>query len=378
MMPPAVAPAVALANVCKRYAHAAAPALDHLSLEAREGEFLFLLGPSGSGKTTALRLIGGYEHPNSGEVRLGGALVNAVPAHKRNVGMVFQHYALFPHLSVGQNVAFGLRMRGAARREQQAAVEWALDLVRLPGLAGRTPCELSGGQQQRVALARALAFRPRLLLLDEPLANLDRHLRDEMRLELKALQRRLGVTTIFVTHDQEEALALADRVAVLDGGRLEEAGTPAQLYNHPRSAFVARFMGEATLLPAHLGALLPDGTRLAAVAGAPLAVRPPDGATQGDTVTVCLRAERFILTNPDEAPTTPTTPTTPATGVGWPGTVQLVTYLGARALVLVSLDTGPTLRVLKPCTGTAVPWEAGDRVAVRWGAAPPHCLRGTV
>jgi ABC-type proline/glycine betaine transport system ATPase subunit len=222
----ALRPAVQLVSVSKRYHPSAPPALDHVTLDVWEGELLFLLGPSGSGKTTALRLIAGYETPDSGSVVLGGMVANALPAHRRNVGMVFQSYALFPHMTVAQNVAFGLRMRGAPRAARDERTSWALDLVRLPGLAWRYPAELSGGQQQRVALARALAFGPTLLLLDEPFANLDRHLREEMRVEFRALQRRLGLTTIFVTHDQEEALGLADRVAVLDQGRLVRAGAP--------------------------------------------------------------------------------------------------------------------------------------------------------
>ncbi|MDQ3699539.1 MAG: ABC transporter ATP-binding protein, partial [Chloroflexota bacterium] len=347
-MPPT---AVSMVGIGKRYAPGAPPALEHLTLEVAEGELLFLLGPSGSGKTTTLRLIAGYERPDAGTILFGGVPVQDVPAHRRNVGMVFQSYALFPHMTVAQNVAFGLRMRGASRQERARAVAWALDLVKLPGLEGRFPRELSGGQQQRVALARALAFRPALLLLDEPLANLDRYLRAEMRLELKALQRRLGVTTVFVTHDQEEALALADRVAVLDGGRLQQVGAPASLYTRPQNGFVARFLGEMNLLP---GTLLPGApgpgsesgapAGAAAVAGTSVPIHPPEGARPGAALAVCLRAERLRLH--------PLSPCGDGPGASppdsWSGTVRLVTYLGAGTHYLVDLDalpTGPPLRV---------------------------------
>ncbi len=372
--PAAFAPATSapatfsLEDVTRRYLPTSPPALDCLSIDARAGELLFLLGPSGSGKTTALRLIGGYERPDAGAVLLGGAVANQLPPHRRNVGMVFQNYALFPHLTVAQNVAFGLRMRGKDRRAQAEAVEWALALVRLTGLEGRYPRELSGGQQQRVALARAIAFKPALLLLDEPLANLDRHLRDEMRLELKALQRQLGLTTVFVTHDQEEALALADRIAVLHHGRLEALGTPAALYNRPQSAFIARFMGEMNLLPAILGESAEGGghLRFARVAGVALTVCYPHGGHTGNEVTVGLRAERLCLERAAEDDG--------GGQSGWLGTVKLVTYLGANTLSVVQLEEGQVVKVLEPSDEEASPLRVDDRVLVRWTGGPPHCL----
>jgi ABC-type Fe3+/spermidine/putrescine transport system ATPase subunit len=367
-------PTAQLFAVSKRYRPDAPPAVDRLTLDVEEGEFLFLLGPSGSGKTTALRLLGGYETPDAGTVVLQGTVANRVPAHRRNVGMVFQGYALFPHLTVAQNVAFGLRMRGAPRREQAARVGWALGLVRLSGLEARLPHELSGGQQQRVALARAVAFGPALLLLDEPFANLDRHLRDELRGELKALQRRLRLTTVFVTHDQEEALSMADRIAVLDHGRLEQAGPPAALYTRPRSRFVAAFLGEVNLLPGTLDGPLPDPDgelRRAHVLGVPVVVSPPAGAQpadgqprRGDAVTICLRAERLRLAAAQETAQRITGGVGTERPAAWPGQVELVTYLGAHTRYVVRLDAGPAIRVVEANADDAPPWRPGETVRV--------------
>ncbi|MBI3974468.1 MAG: ABC transporter ATP-binding protein [Chloroflexi bacterium] len=364
--------AAGLRGVTMRYPSQAEPALRHVTLEVAEGEFVCLLGPSGSGKTTALRLIAGHEQPQSGTVVLGGCSANGVPAHRRNVGMVYQSHALFPHLTVAHNVAFGLRMRGVARAAQYERVAWALDLVRLGQAGERYPDELSGGQQQRVALARALAIEPSVLLLDEPFANLDRHLRDDMRLELKALQRRLGITTIFVTHDQEEALALADRIAILSGGRLEQTGPPELVYHRPQNAFVARFLGEMNLLPAALGQPVPgsgEDLRLALVARVPLAVRPPSGARRGDIVAVCLRGEHLRLA--------PLSEVSLGAGEGgarhWSGTIELATYRGAATHYAVTLEGGHTVRVVEPAAAPAR-WRVGDRVAVVWIAGVAHSV----
>ncbi|ROR09960.1 ABC transporter ATP-binding protein [Erwinia sp. JUb26] len=224
-------------------------ALNDVSLTIAQGEFFSLLGPSGCGKTTLLNIIAGFLAPNQGQILLGGREVTALPPYQRNIGMVFQNYALFPHLSVGDNVAFGLKVRKVSRSEQEKRVADALRLVRLEGLAQRMPHQLSGGQQQRVAIARALAIEPQVLLLDEPLSNLDARLRKEMQDELRAIQQRVGITTILVTHDQEEALTLSDRIGILGHGELQQVGTPAALYRQPANRFVAEFIGQANLFP---------------------------------------------------------------------------------------------------------------------------------
>ncbi|HYI85668.1 MAG TPA: ABC transporter ATP-binding protein, partial [Burkholderiales bacterium] len=233
--------ALRLAGIEKRYG--ATVAVAGVDLEVRDGEFLTLLGPSGCGKTTTLGLIAGFFPPSAGEIFLRGRPVAGLPPFKRDIGVVFQDYALFPHMTAGENVAFGLRMRGLRKEEMERRVSEALGLVQLGGLAERRPLELSGGQRQRVALARALVIRPAVLLLDEPLSNLDLKLREEMRVEIAGLQRRLGITTVFVTHDQGEALVMSDRVAVMNAGRIEQLGTPADVYERPATRFVAQFIG---------------------------------------------------------------------------------------------------------------------------------------
>jgi ABC-type Fe3+/spermidine/putrescine transport system ATPase subunit len=269
-------------------------AVDALSIGVASGERLALLGPSGCGKTTTLNMIAGFLEPDAGEIAIAGRPMRGIPAYRRDAGMVFQSYALFPHLSVHDNVAFGLVMRRVPRGEIAERVRAALELVRLVGLERRYPRELSGGQQQRVALARALVIRPAVLLLDEPLSNLDAKLRQEMRLEIVEIQRRLGITTIFVTHDQEEALAIADRVAVMRAGRVEQIDSPAGIYAAPRTAFVARFIGEGNFLPGRVTAVEAGRARVALDGGGQVLARG-EGRRPGERVLAMVRLERVAV-----------------------------------------------------------------------------------
>ncbi|MGY4395745.1 putative spermidine/putrescine transport system ATP-binding protein [Sphingomonas sp. UYAg733] len=251
-MPPAAPPLVEFRKVEKRYPGGARAAVSGLDLTVRKGEFLTLLGPSGSGKTTTLMMLAGFETPDSGDILLDGRSLAKLPPHKRNMGVVFQNYALFPHMSVAQNLAFPLGVRGIRGAEAMAKVDAALALVRLDGLGHRRPDALSGGQRQRVALARALIFQPDIVLMDEPLGALDRQLRERLQSEIKRIQRALGLTIVYVTHDQSEALTLSDRIAVFADGSVQQVDTPEAIYEHPANAFVAGFVGENNGLAGHL------------------------------------------------------------------------------------------------------------------------------
>jgi putrescine transport system ATP-binding protein len=290
--PSATAPLVRFENVTKRFG--AFVAVDDLSLDIHAGEFFALLGPSGCGKTTLLRMLAGFETPDTGRVLLDGQDLAAVPPYRRPVNMMFQTYALFPHLTVEGNIAFGLKQEGLPRAEIAARVEEMLALTQLEGLEKRKPEQLSGGQRQRVALARALAKRPKVLLLDEPLAALDRKLREETRFELKALQARLGLTFVIVTHDREEAMTLASRMAVMNRGRIVQVATPVELYEHPRSRFVADFIGDVNLIEGRLAA---DGAGnvIIETAVGRLKAAAAGGARAGDTVWLAVRPERVQL-----------------------------------------------------------------------------------
>ncbi|MEW5422890.1 ABC transporter ATP-binding protein [Amorphus sp. 3PC139-8] len=240
--------AVTLSNIAKRFG--SFTALHPMSMEIAEGSFVTLLGPSGCGKTTTLRMIAGLIDPSEGEIMIKGRRMNDVPIHKRNLGLVFQNYALFPHKTIAENIAFGLKYRGVSKADAERRVKETLELVQLPHVGDRYPKQLSGGQQQRIALARAVVIEPDVLLLDEPLSALDANLREDMRVELKRIQHRIGVTTVFVTHDQSEALAMSDRVVVMSAGRVEQVGAPEEVYNNPESEFVARFLGASNVLDA--------------------------------------------------------------------------------------------------------------------------------
>ena len=281
---------VQLVGVTKRYGDVVA--VDNLNLEVRPGEVLSLLGPSGCGKTTTLRMLAGFEQPDSGHILVNGVEVQGVPPYKRDVNTVFQHYALFPHMTVAENVGYGLRQKGVAKPEIAERVAEALDMVQMTRLADRKPRQMSGGQQQRVAVARALVNRPSVLLLDEPLGALDRKLREEMQIELKLLQSRLGITFVFVTHDQEEAMSMSDRIAIMLDGHIEQLGDPETVYEHPASAFVAGFIGRNnfwTGVATEDGARADDGTVF-------VASRPEEDVPNGEQALPAVRPECIHLT----------------------------------------------------------------------------------
>ncbi|MGC5806015.1 ABC transporter ATP-binding protein [Ralstonia pseudosolanacearum] len=273
----------------------------HLDLDIYQGEFLTLLGPSGSGKTTCLMMLAGFEFPTGGEIRLEGTLLNTVPPHKRNIGMVFQNYALFPHLTVAQNVEYPLTVRKLAAAERAERVHHALKMVRMEGFAKRYPAQLSGGQQQRIALARALVFEPKLVLMDEPLGALDKQLREHMQYELKSLHEKLGVTFVYVTHDQGEALTMSDRVAVFDKGVVQQLDTVDRLYESPCNAFVANFIGDSNTLRGTVVGLDGDYCQLQLNDGARVIGRNVAGVPVGAAAVGCIRPERMRLAEPADA-----------------------------------------------------------------------------
>lgn len=275
-----VTPAVEFHRVSRFFGEVRA--VDDISFKVMDGEFFTMLGPSGSGKTTCLRMIAGFEHPTRGQIKLFDQDVTALPPYERDVNTVFQDYALFPHMSVGENIGYGLMVRKVPKPERTKRVAELLELVRLPGLENRKPSELSGGQRQRVALARALILRPKVLLLDEPLGALDLKLRQQMQLELKAIQHEVGITFIFVTHDQEEALTMSDRIAVFDLGRIEQIGTPAELYEHPRTSFVATFVGTSNLISGQAAEAITGAKDMFAIRPEKIRLIEPGVAVDGD------------------------------------------------------------------------------------------------
>jgi spermidine/putrescine transport system ATP-binding protein len=343
-------------------------AVDGIDLEIRAGEFFSLLGPSGCGKTTTLRMIGGFELPSGGRIELGGQDITMQPPEKRPVNMVFQSYALFPHLTVFENVAFGLRRRKTPDPEIRARVDDALALVHLEGYGPRGPDQLSGGQQQRVALARALVNRPRVLLLDEPLGALDLKLRRQLQVELKRVQLEVGITFIYVTHDQEEALALSDRIAVMDHGRVEQLGTPEELYDAPRTLFVAGFIGTSNLLEGTVESIDGEAAVVRLAAGERVLARPGTTRT-GEAVNVAIRPESITL----EVPTASgaTTPN-PKDGLALDAEVLQSAYLGVSVSHQVRTTAGVTLAVVVPRSHERP--GLGDAVRVRWRAADAMVL----
>jgi spermidine/putrescine transport system ATP-binding protein len=336
-------------------------AVDDLSLEVAAGEFLTLLGASGSGKTTTLRMIAGFERPSGGEILMAGAPIAALPPFKRDINTVFQHYALFPHMSVRDNVGYGLRMRGVAKAEREDRVSRALAMVKLDQLGGRAPRQLSGGQQQRVALARALVNRPRVLLLDEPLGALDLKLRKEMQLELKRLQTHLGITFVYVTHDQEEALTMSDRIVLMRQGRIAQVGTPRELYDRPASRYVADFIGETNLLP---GIVVESGGGLATLRVGDAVLRGVSDAASapGAEAWLTVRPEAIRLIPGDAAPDGHNLVA---------GSVTDAVYAGSTLRVHVTLPSGQRLVASVP-SGTSV--TLGGPVRLAWPVEQGRCV----
>ena len=333
-------------------------AVDGIDIYMPPGEFFTMVGPSGCGKTTTLRMIAGFERPTSGRILLDGVDVAQTPPHKRSVNTVFQSYALFPHLNVADNVAFGLKYQNVSRGERQKRASEMLDLVRLGGFEGRKPSQLSGGQQQRVALARALILRPRVLLLDEPLGALDARLRKDLQVELKTLQTEVGVTFVFVTHDQEEALTMSDRVAVMNNGRVEQAGPPQEIYEEPATLFVADFLGVSNLIPAEASA---DGTACMLQVGE-RRLRAEQGAVEarGD-VQAMIRPERIRVEarGSDGANRVP-------------GMLEHVVFLGSFREMHVRIVGGSLIKAVAPNDGSPLDYEQGDPVTLH---LPPDALR---
>lgn len=345
-------PVVDLRNVVKRYGTFTAVQPMDLAVEA--GAFVTLLGPSGCGKTTTLRMVAGLAVPSEGDIRIKGSRVNDVPIHRRNLGLVFQNYALFPHKSVFDNVAFGLKYRKVAKADAAQRVRRALELVQLPQMADRYPSQLSGGQQQRIALARAIVIEPDVLLLDEPLSALDANLREEMRVELKKIQHQLGITTIFVTHDQSEALAMSDKIVVMNDGRIEQEGSPEDVYMRPRSEFVARFLGNSNLLDGRVAAREGNEVRIdvEGVGELRAAAESTDGVENGDRVRLVVRAEKLRLSH-DAAGESDATRLT--------GRIEAVDYQGQAARYFVGIGSH-SLQAINPIDRH--PFTEGAEVAV--------------
>ena len=338
---------VRLVNAVKRFGTVVA--VNDVSLDIARGSVFSLLGPSGCGKTTTLRLIAGFEQPDAGDVYIRGAHVTSLPPYRRDFSMVFQSYALFPHLTVAENVAFGLRMRRIARGERGRSVDEALDLVKLRSLAGRYPRQLSGGQQQRVALARAIVVKPAVLLLDEPLGALDKMLREEMQVELRSLQQRLGITAVFVTHDQEEALTLSDRVAVMRNGVIEQIGAPREIYDRPRNVFVASFLGASNFVDGEVVAREASSILVDTAAGR---VMVRGERPIGERARIAVRPERLRMARGDAQ--------------GLPARVRDIVYRGPVTHFYMDSAAGALLAYRQDAR--AGDWAVGDEVRCSWDA----------
>jgi putative spermidine/putrescine transport system ATP-binding protein len=334
-------------------------AVDGVSIDIAPGEFVTLLGPSGSGKTTTLMMLAGFELPTAGEIYVDGEPIAAVPPYRRNIGMVFQNYALFPHMTVGENIAFPLKLRRLKRDEVLRRTQEALELVKLPGYERRYPRQLSGGQQQRIAVARALVFNPRVLLMDEPLGALDKQLRESLQLEIKHLHEQLGVTIIYVTHDQQEALVMSDRIAVMNEGRIEQIGTPTELYDAPATRFVASFIGESNFLEGQVVETT-NGLCAVAVDGAGV-IRAPsrDGVAPGAVVTATVRPEKIVFAEDAADGVTNTLA----------GTVAEVIFVGETRRYEIAIGGALRLVLKRQNRAGVVHYGRGDAVRVAWHVA---------
>lgn len=346
---------IAIENLSKSYGAGALAAVHDLTLDIADGRFVTLLGPSGCGKTTTLRLIAGFIRPDSGVIRIDGKVLSSpdgvVPPEHRGMGMVFQNYAVWPHKTVHENVAFGLEARGVAGREIGERVARMLDLVGLGGMGGRSPSQLSGGQQQRVALARSLVVEPGILLLDEPLSNLDAKLRERMRGELKQLQRRTGITFVYVTHDQAEAMALSDDIAVIHGGELQQFGPPAQIYERPVNRVVADFMGQVNFVPGEVAGMADGAVQVTVAGGMALSLPPHLGVAVGQSVDIAVRPENVRLGT-----------------TGLAGVVVEATFLGNAVEYLVALSGSGDIR-LRVQAHPRRRFAPGDAVAIEFDAS---------
>ena len=349
-------PIVRLTGVTKRFDEVVA--VDSLDLDIYQGEFLTLLGPSGCGKTTVLRLIAGFENLDEGELFMEEVRLNDMPPNKRGVNTVFQSYALFPHMTVFDNIAFGLKMKGFEKSRIASEVREALNIVKLEGLESRKPHQLSGGQQQRVAMARAIVNKPKVLLLDEPLSALDYRLRQEMQIELKRLHRQLGITFVFVTHDQEEAISMSDRIAVMNEGRIEQLGTPTEIYEEPANMFVARFVGEINVFDARVIEAAADSATVD-IHGQQFKVQNRRDYKPGQNVSVLLRPEDLLVTRDEEEL---------VSGPALAGTVEEVIYKGKTVDLIIKLDAGETVFVTQFFNEDEdnVLYREGQRIHLEW------------
>ncbi|WAG77782.1 ABC transporter ATP-binding protein [Metapseudomonas furukawaii] len=348
---------VSLRNLNKHYGDFAA--VDNISLDIQDGEFLTFLGSSGSGKSTTLSMLAGFETPSSGEILVDGKSLVNVPPHKRDIGMVFQRYSLFPHLNVRDNIGFPLDIRKQAAGERERRVEAMLKLVQLEKFAQRRPAQLSGGQQQRVAIARALVYEPRILLMDEPLGALDKKLREDLQDELRHLHRRLGITIVYVTHDQEEAMRLSQRIAIFSHGRIVGLGSGYDLYQDPPNAFVASFLGNSNFLKVKA-----QGNAAASFEGQSLAIRPTAGLQNGQDLVLMVRPEKAQVLSPEQATCEPL-------AAGWnqvAAKVSETVFLGESLTCSVTTAGGTNL-TLKELSGATAPLQPGAQVMVRWAAA---------
>lgn len=347
-------------GIYKRFGNVVA--VEKMDFDIEEGSLVTLLGPSGCGKTTLLRMVAGLEDPTEGDILINGTRINDVPIHKRNLGMIFQNYALFPHKTIFDNVAFGLKYRNVSKEETKEKVHKALEMVRLPGVENRMPSQLSGGQQQRIAMARAIVIEPDVLLMDEPLSALDENLREEMRREVDNLQQMLGVTTIFVTHDQREALSMSDKILVMKDGRKQQEGDPESVYNEPVNHFVADFLGHSNFLKGEVVSSDDKQIRVQVETGDELIAINKGGFSSGDKVELIVRAQRFDVFQPDEF--------VEQEGLNqFQGTIKDRSYMGGEVSYFIELANGREIHVISMMR-TRI-YKIGDEVNIQ--VAPHHC-----